>query len=449
MAVRVNNTANIRKAQRWDERDDAALCVLLKRKLKDVNIALRESNSPYERSRLKEQKRHYKSMLKKVENGVYNGDIIFGELQAASALRSEQTLRSAELSTMAGGKRYVNSYQAMDFDYESAFRKKRYYGVALPLVMLILSLAFVAIFIISAFLPSGSLEISLSKDNKIVLDSLFSYKLTDEVDIYINNTAKDMVYPRGIYTKEKPQDGTQYKPDEQSAAPSVIGLHADLGMTAVYISPFDVVKAWFRTPMLKDTKIDFLEDSKYFQGNSYYYLALLSGDKGEALVIKKDADGNYDWGVIMRHIGTYGTIIFLIAAFLLGIVNIIINIVRLFTYTSRRLHAVTFINFLISLLCMLAPAFATVEGTEIGAAFSAYFSAISGNKAFMDNADATVGIGILFLIPVAINFIMMLLPFFFRNRLKKQVSYVPKGNRKRSAFNDPLYADEETLKRLV
>ena len=82
MAVKVNNTASIRKAKRWSERDDAALCVLLKRKIKDVNVALRESDSPYERARLKEQKRHYKTMLVKVENGAYNGDILFSELQA-------------------------------------------------------------------------------------------------------------------------------------------------------------------------------------------------------------------------------------------------------------------------------------------------------------------------------------------------------------------------------
>ena len=143
MAVKVHNTANIRRAQRWDERDDAALGVLLKRKIKDVTIGLRESENPYERAKLKEQKRHYKAMLRKVESGSYNGDIIFSELKASSALRAEQNLRAAGYSTMAGGKNYVNSYQAMDFDYESAFRKKRYYGVALPLLLLLLSIIFV------------------------------------------------------------------------------------------------------------------------------------------------------------------------------------------------------------------------------------------------------------------------------------------------------------------
>ncbi len=445
MAVKINNTANLRRAQRWDERDDAALCVLLKRKLKDINVALRESESPYERSRLKQQKKHYKTMLIKVENGAYNGDIIFGELQAASALRSEQTLRSAEYATMAGGKRYVSSYQNMDFDYESAFRKKRYYGFSLPIILLILSLAFVFIFIMGAFLPT-EIKTMAETELGVPLDSLFMCKINPEAfDIEIDN---DGNWPSGIYGgKFQPEDGVPFT-DADGKVPEKIRLSADAGMTAIYISPFDVVKAWFRTPMLKNTRLDFLEDSEYFKGDSNYYMFFLAGGKSDALVIRKDADGNYDNSVIMNHIGTYGTIIFLIAAFLLGIVNIIINIVRLFTYTSRRIHFISLLCFLLSVLCMISPALATMEGTEIGAAFSAYFSSLSGTASFMKNTDATVGIGLLFFVPVAINLLMLILPFIFRNVLKKRVTSVPRGNRKRNALNDPLYADEDVLRRM-
>lgn len=448
MAVKVNNVTNIRRAQRWDEKDDAALCLLLKRKVKDVNVALRESESPYERSRLKEQKKHYKSMLKKVESGTYNGDIVFAELQAASALRSEQTLRRAEYATAAGAKRYISSYDNMDFDYEGALRKKRYYGVALPLILLLLSIVFVFIFIMSAFLPASLM--SEADINGVPLDSLFMYKLgPDTVDIAIEN--KDgVVWPSGVYEDgySAPEQGVQYNPTG-GEPPETVRLYADLHMTAVYISPYDVVKAWFHTPMLANTRLDFLEDNKLFQGNSYYYLCFLAGGKSDALVIQKDSDGNYDWSVIIRHIGTYGTIMFLIIAFIFGVINIIINFIRIFTYTSRRFHAITILSLIFSLLCMICPALATIEGTEIGAAFSAYFSSLSGTSSFMSNADATVGIGILFFVPAAINVIMLILPKLFRNRLKKRVTYVPKGNKNRSAYNDPLYADEETLKRLV
>ncbi len=70
MAVKINNTENIRKSKRWNERDDAALSLLLKKKIREMDVSMRESSTPYERSRLKETKQHYKEMLKKVETGV-------------------------------------------------------------------------------------------------------------------------------------------------------------------------------------------------------------------------------------------------------------------------------------------------------------------------------------------------------------------------------------------
>ncbi|MBR1747951.1 MAG: hypothetical protein IJ735_07080 [Clostridia bacterium] len=446
MAVKIRNKANLSRAQRWDERDDAALALLLKRKIKDVNIALRESESPYERSRLKEQKRHYKVMLRKVENGAYNGDIIFGELQASSALRAEQTLRNAGYSTMSGGKAYVNSYQNMDFDYETAFRKKRYYGVALPLILLLLSLVFVATFLIGAFLPADLNE--TIETSVFPIDELFMIKLgPDTVDIAVAN---DGNWPRGIYDYDEYdilEVGEKYS-DAVGNEPETVLLYEQLHMLAVYVSPFDIVKAWFHTPMLETTRLDFLEDSPYFQGNSYYYLSFLSGNKRAALVIQRDEDGNLDRSVIFRHIGTYGTIMFLLASFLLGCVSVVINIIRLFTYTSRRIHAIPLLSLIFSALCMICPALATVEGTDIGTSFSSYFSSIGGSAGFLENEESFVGIGILFLLPLAINFLMILLPFLFRNRLKKRYSYVPNGNRGRNAYNDPLVVDEETLRRL-
>ncbi len=67
----------------------------------------------------------------------------------------------------------------------------------------------------------------------------------------------------------------------------------------------------------------------------------------------------------------------------------------------------------------------------------------------MSNADATAGISVLMLLPAAISLIMMILPLFFKNRLKRRPTYVPAGNRPRQAINDPMYADESTLRKLV
>jgi len=448
MAVKVNNTASIRKAQRWSEKDDAALCVIIKRKIKDVNVALRESDSPYERARLKEQKKHYKDMLVKVENGVYNGDVLFSELQASAALRAEQSVHAAAYGTAKGGKKYVGSYENMDFDYETAFRKKRYYGVALPIILFILSVAFLAVFVMSAFIPSN-ISSTMEKSG-VPIDSMFCYKLgADTLDIEIKNDATT-VWPNGTFAKDKKrlEVGEVYT-DENQNVPERVRLYADLGMTSVYISPFDIVKAWFRTPMLKKTRIPFLEDNELFTGNSYYYLCLFAGNKGEALVIVKDADGNFDRSVIMRHIGTYGTIMFLLISFILGVVNVIINIVRMFTYTSRRLHVFSLLTFIFTALMAISPAFAVVEGTDIGTAFSNYFGALTNPKGFMANAEASAGIGILMLIPAAISLIMLILPLFFKNRLKRRPTFVPRGNKPRQTLNDPVYSDESTLRNLV
>ncbi len=443
MAVKVNNIENVRKAKRWTEADDAALCILLKKKIKDTGVALRESETPYERAKLKARRNQYKSMLRKVEEGGYNGDIIFSELRAANALRGEQAARMNEYSTVAGAKKYNNAYTDVDFDYESAFRKKRYYGVALPLFLLLLSIIFVGIFIMGAFLPTSIAE--EASEIGVPIDSLFVYRIGENtLDIAITNDGK---WPTGTFRGDAPVQGKPYE-DAFGNIPETVKLNGDLGMITININPFDIVKAWFHTPMLAKTRIDFLEDSKYFQGTTYYYLCFLSGTKAEALEIKKDEDGNYDNSVIIRYIGTYGTIMFLIATFLLGVVNIIVNICRLFSYTSRKVHILSTVCFVLSALCLISPALAMIEGTDIMGAFKSYFMSLTNYDGFIANADTTVGVGILFFVPIAISLLMMILPIIFRNRLKKRPTYVPKGNKPRNAYDDPYIITEETLRNI-
>lgn len=443
MAVKINNTENIRRAKLWSEADDAALCVLLKKKIKDSSVSIRECETPYERAKIKAHRDHYKSMLRKVEEGGYNGDIIFSELKAATALRGEQSARTAEYGTVAGAKKYKNSYTNMDFDYETAFRKKRYYGVALPIFLLLLSIIFVGIFIMGAFLPAKVSDIAL--DNGVALDSLFVYRIGQgTLDIAITN---DGNWPKGKFSGKAPVDGVPFE-DTYGNIPETVKLNADLGMLTINISPFDIIKAWFRTPLLAKTRIDFLEDSKYFQGTSYYYLCFLSGTKADSLIIKKDEDGNFDNSVILRYIGTYGAIYFLIISFILGIFSILINIARLFTYTSRKLHIISLLSLIFSLLCMAAPALAMVEGTEIIASFKNYFLSLTDLAKFTASTETTVGVGILFFVPAAISLLMMLLPIVMRNRLKKRPTYVPKGNKPRNAYDDPYIITEETLRNI-
>ncbi len=441
MAVKVRNVSNARKAKLWNEQDDAALLSLLKRKIKDVNVALRECETPYERARLKKQKEHYKVMLQKVETGSYNGDIIFNELKASAALRQEQSLSSRAYASVRGGKVYNNSYDPMDFDYEAAFRKKRYFGMSLPIIMTILSLVLIATFIIGFFLPSN-INDTISNTTGLDFRTFVLYRLgsaDDGLDIQIPN---DGNWPRGFYTNsdvynEYVSQNAPYM-DEDENVPETVYLFTDCGCTAIYLDTSDIIKAWFKTKMLSKVRLDFLEDLQFFKGNSFYYQLFLEGDKANALVIKQDENGQFNFGTIYNHIGVYGTIMFIIISFLMSIVLFIINLVRIFTYTSRRFHGTTFFTLLTSLFAMLSPALAACEGTALGDALVNYFTGLNGVARFSNpelKSKATVGVTLVFLIPSVLCLILMILPFLFKNRYKKLPTRLPKGNKIHDPFN--------------
>ena len=443
MAVKVRNVRNAKKAKLWDEQDDAALLTLLRRKIKDVNIALRECETPYERTRLRKQRDHYKAMLGKVETGSYNGDIIFNELKASAALHQEQALSSRAYASVKGGKVYNKSYDPMDFDYEAAFRKKRYFGVSLPIIMTILSLILVATFIIGFFLPS---DINDTISNKTGLDfrTFMIYRLGEDqdgnvIDITIPN---DGNWPRGIYSNDElvtdfVEPGLPYMIDGN--IPETISLYADCDCDAIYIDTADIIKAWFKTKMLAKVRLDFLEDMQFFKGTSYYYTIFLSGTKADGLVIKQDDKGQFDMGVIYNHLGVYGTIIYLIVAFLMSVVLLIINIVRIFTYTSRRPHGTTLFTMLICALAMISPALASCVGTALGDSINSYFTGLNGAEVFVTNDTATIGVTLIFILPAALCLVMAILPLLFKNRYKKLPTRLPKGNK----IHDPFIREKK------
>ena len=452
MAVKVRNVRNAKKAKLWDEQDDAALLTLLRRKIKDVNVALRECETPYERTRLRKQRDHYKAMLGKVETGSYNGDIIFNELKASAALHQEQALSSRAHASVRGGKVYNKSYDPMDFDYEAAFRKKRYFGVSLPIIMTVLSLLLIATFIIGFLLPSDisdKVATTIYDSTGIDLDfrTFFIYRLGptadgNVIDITIPN---DGNWPRGVYSEdndvwdEYASQGLPYVDINNGTTPETISLYGDFGVTAIYIDTADIVKAWFRTKMLSKVRLDFLEDMQFFKGNSYYYEIFLSGTKADDLVIKQDENGQFDFGTIYNHIGVYGTIIFVIVAFLMSIVLFIMNLVRIFTYTSRRIHGTTFFAMFISLLAMICPALASCEGTALGTSFANYFTGLYGTNDFIGNKSVTTGLTITFILPAALCLVMLILPLLFKNRYKKLPTRLPKGNK----IHDPFTRDKK------
>lgn len=456
MAVRANNVNNMRKARMWNEQDDANLVILLKRKIKDTTIAIRESETPYERSRLKAQKSRYKGMLRKVESGDYNGDIVFNELRAAAALRQESEFAAGLHSSMAGGKAYTDAYGNVDFDYESAFRKKRYYGVSLPIILTVLSIVLIASVLLGVLSPlvinrTITDKITSSTNGMININAMFVYKLSAIAPGQNSLTINGVTLQNGDIKIQADENGKWWWPEAdypsqyvietgkpystvdsdgkttESTATSVL-LGKDLGVTTIYIDAADVIKAWFSTKMLEKTRIDVLEDLPVFQGTSAFYCIFLADGKSSDLVIKKE-NGQYNRGTIINHIGVYGTIIFNIAAIIFMVIILIQNIVRIFTYTSRRLHFTTFMCLILSALGWISPALATCEGTELGAAFTNYFLNLTNASGFTESTTAQVGVTIMGILPVALCFVMLILPKFFRNTHKELPSRVPKGNK--------------------
>ena len=444
MAVRASNSRNARRNRIWNEMDDASLAVVLKRKIKDTSIAIRESETPYERSRLKAQKQHYKNMLRKVEAGSYNGDILYHELKAEAALQQEEAFSHNVYANMAGGKAYTNQYGNMDFDFEAAFRKKRYYGVALPIILTLLTLIMIACFVVGILIPSvipSSVSDKIESVVPININALFVYRIGEQegdvLDIAVRPDDNGYwTWPKANYDVT-PTQGEAYVDEDgntftgKSSTEQVVWLYDDLGCTEIYIDAADVIKAWFRTKMLEKTRIDVLENLSVFKGTSYYYEFFLSGTKASELVIKRGENGNFDFGVIYNHIGVYGTIIFLLVTLILSVVMFIQNFVRIFTYTSRKLHWVTFLTFFFGALTFISPAFASCEGTDLGTAFKNYFMALTATGDFLDSTTTSIGVSLFMIIPLGLCFIMLILPKLFRNKHKTLPTHIPKGNKVR------------------
>lgn len=430
MAVRVQNESNIRKAKRWNEKDDAALAELLRKKIKEVDLAIKEAPSPFMRSKLRAKKAHYKSMSAKVANGTYNGDIIFSEMQAAAALRTQDALKYQRYSNPADARKYINSYEDMDFDYEAYFRKTRYYGRFLPILATLFTLILLAFFLIGAFVPTATKQ-SLSTDYGLKLDTLFYFKLgPNEMDFRVKNG----MWPDGDWRFENGKEqvlsrDVPYVAPGKTEPDEYVYLYSDLGMRTVNISSFDIIKAWFRTKMLSNVRLDFLEDNAAFQGSSWFYAKYMS--KAEADIVNvRNEDGSFEMPILIKYIAGYGTILSLVAAFILGIICLILNIVRIFTYTTRRVHALNVLLFIFCTLVAVLPAFMAMEGTDVLSAFKNYFT--FDHDAFMKTADHTLIINIFAFIPAGIALVMAILPKLFKNRFKKRPSFVPKGNRPRN-----------------
>lgn len=412
----------------WTERDEAVLVELLKRKIKELKYDMKECDSPYARAKLRSKREEYKRLLDKVERSDYDPNILAAELKTHSQYNAvERSKKEKKLG------RYADAYSDVNFDFESYFNRTRYFGAAAPIISIVLIVAFLAIMLLSVFMSIGDISniesnLQLGSAN-MSLTSIAYIKLgPGEMDFQVKN---DGNWPQGTWSYEEIalEHGELYY-DSNYDTPETVYLYKDLGMTSINITTLDVVKALFRTPMFKDTRVDFIEDQDSMQGASWYYIRFMR-NKAEDIAIEKGEDGNYDSVKIIKHIATYGTIIFLVATLLLCVVEIIINIGRLFSYTSRRIHVVPLLILIFGMLTLICPAFlelTTIENGAIGDAFNNYFAL--DWEVFITEGPGNVAFNMFFAILLVVPLIVTLLPLFFRNRAAKTVAYVPKGNKK-------------------
>lgn len=412
----------------WTERDEAVLVDLLQRKIKELKWDMRESDSPYMRAKLKNTRAEYKKLLDKVQRGDYDPNILAAEMQSHAAYNSLQRERREK----SLGK-YVDAYSDVNFDFESYFKKTRYFGAACPLVMMILIIALLAVMLCSAFLSPDvitSTEDTISGDVRLSLTSIGYFKLgPGQLDFQVPNNGD---WPSGTwaYPSEALAQGEKYEDPDTHQIPDMVWLYEDLQMTSINITVFDVIKAWFRTPMLSENRIDVIENLDSMQGTSWYYVRFMR-DRANNIAIEKDEDGNYNALNIVRHIATYGTIVFLILTLVLCVIELVFDLGRLFSYTSRRVHVVPILILICMALAFICPAFldlTELTGDSVSAALSNYFTVYWTD--FINGSNILVCFNMLYMFLLAIPFVITLLPLIFRNRAAQTVAYVPKGNKK-------------------
>lgn len=420
----------------WQERDDALLTELLHTKIKELKWEIKMASSPYMARQLKVKRREYKEMLRKVSLGQYDGNIILSEL--TTAVRYKNTEKNKKEKVLS---KYVSSYADVDFDFESYFSRTRYYGAALPLFTLILVGIMLFCSIMSAVIPAQTNTINdtlASGEMDIWLDlSTVGYlKVGNGNDDFL--IPNDGNWPIGKYKEgiTPLAQGKKYI-DSRGNIPTSVLMYEQLGMIAVNITVVDVMKAFFRTPLMSKNKIDFIENLPVMQGTSWYVQAFMKDPN--SLKIQKGADGNYDFTAIIRNIATYGTIFALLLTLLSAIIVIIFCIFRIFRYTSKRIHFFTFMTFFCGVLTMILPAFAKVQSMSgIGDALSGYFALTQ--TMFVESTTTIVSVNLISLILVVLPFLAMFMPLMFKNKRKYQVTHVPKGNK--PPYDDGLTPDK-------
>lgn len=417
---------------KWTERDEAVFVDLLHRKIGELKYDIKYAESPSEKAHLRSLRVRYQVMLEKVKNGDYNPHILASEMASATVYnQSTQVVTKERVSN----DRYADSYADINFDYDKYFAKTRYYGTAVPLISLILVAVFLFLTLCGTFLSTETVDaynyMFSASSTRVTLDSIGYFKIAaGETDFLVPN---DGDWPSGTFANEEESIayGTIYL-DANGNAPDYVYLAEDLGMNTINITVVEVIRAVFRMSFLSSTRLDYIEDLESMEGRSWYYYKYIS-TREDSLTIEKDENGDYDAAAIVRVIATYGTIISLCLMIIFAFIEIFMNIGRLFSFTTRKLHKMPFMILLCGLFTLLLPAFLELQvfdSANITASLSNYFTMYW--IVFVDasfESTATVVFNLFFALYLIIPLVVMILPKFFHNRVKKVIRFVPKGNK--------------------
>ncbi|MDR2267727.1 MAG: hypothetical protein LBE09_09165 [Christensenellaceae bacterium] len=423
-------------SSRWTERDEAIFIDLLKRKINELRYEIARATSPYIRAKLKTRRSQYRGLLAKVETGNYNSDILAAQMAAYQGAKNKEAATYNVKSAKIG--KYIDSYEGMDFDFDAYFRKSRYFGAALPIVLLIFAIIFTALVMFSIIVPATSaidMDTSIGTATyemglpRLTGSAVLYFKLTDEKDFLVPN---DGAWPNGTFAQPENaiEQGKVYT-DANGNLPASVYLHKDLNMTSVSISGVDIVKAAFYTPLLKTYSIAPVENILFKTEKdkiSWYYRLFIS-DREDALKIQKDENGEWNAVNIVNSLATYATIVFFLIALLCCVLEVVINIVRIFTHTSRRFHAIPIILLISMIMVIICPVFSLISGFDNNALTTAITDYFAFNWDTFISASGFININYVMAILCGIVLLYILIPKLFKNRAFKAPTHVPKGNR--------------------
>jgi hypothetical protein len=420
----------------WTEKDEALLIDLLNRKINEMKFDIREADSPYIKARLRAKRKEYIGMRNKVIDGDYNPNVLAAEL-ASAKVAQRQIVKKKEKKL---GK-YVDSYSDVDFDFKGFFDKTRFYHSYLPFMMMMLLIVLGVFILVSFVVPVNVIdaaETSLNNSGtaRLTLTSVAYIKLgPDENDFRVPN---DGNWPKGTFMADnyKLEQGELYT-NTSGQTPQYVYLYGDLKMISIDITSADLMRAALISVFSK-SRIDFIENMEAMPSRSWYYVRyMVEENRLNSMKIEKGEDGSYDWTVVIRYIATYGAPVCLWITILLCIIEFVICFIRLFHYTSRRLHVIPVLILLSGLFTILLPAFAELSALNTEAvknAITGYFSFYWSDFMMASNTQ-TIAINYLYLILiVAVPVFLILWPItwpawynlFFKD---KPITFVPKGNR--------------------